>query len=176
MNIIVAYCRDRGIGISGKLPWHLVADLRHFKALTIGDGASAVVMGRKTWESLPLHSQPLPKRENIVLSRTMVPSKDGNPIVLDSIHAVKNVCREKNYSMVWIIGGENIYRQFLDDPDVSNIYVTDIDKVFSCDAFFPYFKEKFKLKWRSDLHMGNGFTYRFKHYVRVKGLSPTSLQ
>ena len=68
MNLIVAYCRNRGIGFKNKLPWKLSSDMNRFKNLTIGDGNNAVIMGRNTWESLPQKFKPLPKRSNIVLS------------------------------------------------------------------------------------------------------------
>ena len=68
MNLIVAYCRNRGIGFQNKLPWKLSQDMNRFKNLTIGNGNNAVVMGKNTWESLPQKYKPLPKRANIVLS------------------------------------------------------------------------------------------------------------
>ena len=68
MNIIVAHCRNRGIGFQNQLPWQLSADLKKFKELTIGNGNNAVIMGRNTWASLPSRYKPLPKRENIVLT------------------------------------------------------------------------------------------------------------
>ena len=68
MNLIVAYCRNRGIGFQNKLPWKLSQDMNRFKNLTIGNGNNAVVMGKNTWESLHQKYKPLPKRANIVLS------------------------------------------------------------------------------------------------------------
>ena len=69
INIIVAYCKNRGMGINNQLPWMISKDLKKFKILTVGNGKNCVIMGRKTWESLPF--KPLPLRANIVLSRTM---------------------------------------------------------------------------------------------------------
>ena len=66
INIIVAYCKNRGIGICNRLPWYLPQDLKRFKLLTTGD-ENSIIMGRKTWESLPV--KPLPKRKNIIVSR-----------------------------------------------------------------------------------------------------------
>ncbi len=70
MNLIVGFCKNRGIGLKNALPWHLKKDLVRFKKLTIGDGDNAVIMGRNTWNSLPKKWKPLPKRTNIVLTRT----------------------------------------------------------------------------------------------------------
>ena len=66
VKLIVAYCKNRGIGFQNQLPWRLSADLKRFKELTIGNGNNAVIMGRNTWASLPSEYKPLPKRENIV--------------------------------------------------------------------------------------------------------------
>ena len=72
MNIIVAACKNRGIGFKNKLPWKLSKEMKYFKELTIGEKNNAVVMGRNTWLSIPEKNRPLPKRENIVLiSRTV---------------------------------------------------------------------------------------------------------
>ena len=67
MNIVVAACKNRGIGFKNKLPWKLTKEMKYFKELTIGEKNNAVVMGRKTWLSIPEKNRPLPKRENIVL-------------------------------------------------------------------------------------------------------------
>ena len=68
MNLIVAYCKNRGIGFKNTLPWKLSLDMNRFKKLTIGNKNNAVIMGRNTWESLPLKYKPLPKRTNIILT------------------------------------------------------------------------------------------------------------
>ena len=70
MKLIVGFCRNRGIGYQNMLPWHLSEDLKRCKKLTIGTGNNAVIMGRNTWESLPKKYRPLPKRTNVVLTRT----------------------------------------------------------------------------------------------------------
>lgn len=165
INIIVAYCRNRGIGFQNRLPWNLSADLRYFKKLTIGDGRNAVVMGRNTWEGLPEVAQPLPKRANIILSRGRKPKKTGSAGVWSDIPSMKNFCRKRDYSQVWIIGGEEIYKQFMDDPDLKNIYVTYIDEAFQCDTFFPSFKDNFDLKWQSGQRVNEGLPYCFRHYI-----------
>ena len=71
MNLIVAHCKNRGIGFKNQLPWKLTLDMHRFKKLTIGNKNNAVIMGRNTWESLPLKFRPLPKRTNIILTTKM---------------------------------------------------------------------------------------------------------
>lgn len=164
MNIIVAYCKNRGIGLANRLPWRLRKDMEHFKNLTIGDGNNAVIMGRKTWESLPDRFKPLPKRVNIILSRTMDPHHSDRVHIFPDIISAKQFCEQHDYSQVWILGGQKIYEQFIGDNDVQNIFVTHIDKHFPCDAFFPPFKKRFKLKWQSDLQMDDTILFRFKQY------------
>ena len=71
LNLIVAHCRHRGIGFKNTLPWFIKSDLKRFKHLTIGNGNNAVIMGRKTWESLPVKHQPLSNRTNVIISNTI---------------------------------------------------------------------------------------------------------
>ena len=166
MNIIVAYCKNQGIGLGNRLPWRLKADLRHFRDLTIGNGYNAIIMGRKTWDSLPESVKPLPKRTNIILSRNKKPIAGENTHIFSDIKSAKCFCAEQKYDEVWIIGGQNIYEQFIGDPQVENIYVTYLDELFKCDTFFPPFKSRFKLRWQSDLRLEVGFLYRLQQYVR----------
>ena len=83
MNIVVATCKNRGIGINNKLPWRISADMNFFKYLTIGNKNNAVVMGKNTFESLP---QPLKNRDNIVVSTTI--KKNPNLIVSDKMFTI----------------------------------------------------------------------------------------
>ena len=71
INIIVAYTKNKGIGFKNKIPWKLNSDLIRFKKLTIGNGNNSVIMGKKTWDSLPYNVKPLPNRTNIIISKTM---------------------------------------------------------------------------------------------------------
>ena len=99
MNIIVAYCRNRGIGFQNQLPWRLSADLKRFKELTIGDGNNAVIMGRNTWASLPSGYKPLPKRENIVLTtevdKPVISNTNDTPILMPSLKETIKYCKER---------------------------------------------------------------------------------
>ena len=123
--------RNGGIGLRGKLPWRCRKDMEYFKNLTIGKGNNAVLMGRKTWESLPAK---LPKRENIVVSNKTTELE--NAIVCNSIVAAKEYCEERAFDELWIIGGRQIYQQCgILRPD--RYYITIIDKDIKCDTFMP---------------------------------------
>ena len=110
--MIVAMDEQGIIGKDETLPWKLSNDLKRFKKMTISDGFNAVVMGRKTWESLPNGFRPLPERLNIVMSRDTKWSDDGAEIALYPGRAIEiayaNGCDE-----LWIIGGSQIYELYL---------------------------------------------------------------
>jgi dihydrofolate reductase len=144
-NLIVAMCRNNGIGYKGKLPWQIPQDLHYFSTMTKGDGNNAVIMGNKTWQSLPIpkgRPRGLTDRDNFVLART-----DQFDTLLHNDHLLKtfkNIAELEAYLMkaelyeeVWVIGGADIYRQFLEADKIAKCYVTAIDEDFYCDAFFP---------------------------------------
>lgn len=136
INIIVATSYFGGIGIRNTLPFACKKDMKHFTKMTKGNGNynNAVLMGRKTWESLPI--KPLPDRDNYVISKTL--SGDN---VYNSITKCLHDCREKKYNTLWIIGGEKIYNSFIFEKYLSStvdrIYMTKIHKQYDCDVFFP---------------------------------------
>jgi dihydrofolate reductase len=169
MNIIVAHCKNRGIGFKNKLPWELSADLERFKQLTIGNGNNAVIMGRNTWRSLPSRYKPLPKRENIVLTteieKPVFSDTNDTPIWMPSLKESIKYCKERHISQTWIIGGEFLYKTALNTVDIDNIYITHIDNDFRCDTFFPivpsYFHVDSKTSWSEE----NDIKYRFEKYI-----------
>ena len=127
--IVVAYDKNRGIGTGGDLPWgrSLPADLAHFKELTTG---GAVVMGRKTYESIG--GRPLPNRKNIVLSTGEVVGAIG---AKNFAQALQLASEEPNQD-IFVIGGERVFAEAL--PEVDIIYATEVDYSFSnADVFFP---------------------------------------
>ena len=127
--IVVAYDKNRGIGTGGDLPWgrSLSADLAHFKELTTG---GAVVMGRKTYESIG--GRPLPNRKNIVLSGGEVTGAVG---AKNFAQALQFASEEPNQD-IFVIGGERVFAEAL--PEVDTIYATEVDDSFSgADVFFP---------------------------------------
>ena len=127
ISIIVAVAANNAIGKDNDLLWHISADLKRFKALTTGH---AVIMGRRTWMSLP--KRPLPNRRNIVLTRSAAFNDDGAEVAC-SIRQTFDLIRDEEESFV--IGGADIYRQFL--PFARNLYVTFVHSDFDGDVFFP---------------------------------------
>lgn len=112
------------IGRDGTLPWHLPEDMAHFRALTTG---AAVLMGRRTWESLPPRFRPLPGRRNLVLSRTPQHGVETFPDLRQALAAVSGD--------VWVIGGAAVYREAL--PLADRIEVTEIREPFEGDTYAP---------------------------------------
>ncbi len=140
---VVAMDDARIIGRKGSLPWHLPEDLAHFKSLTLG---GVVVMGRKTWDSLPAKFKPLPGRVNIVVTR--------NPEALSvpqGVHLVTSVAAALEMGRgfteaqrgVWVIGGAEIYRLSL--PLIDEVHLTHVHGVHEGDAAFPPFESDFEL-------------------------------
>lgn len=160
MKSIVAVDKNWGIGKEGKLLTHLPGDLKYFKEMTKG---KVVVMGRATFESLP-GKKPLPDRVNIVLSRN--PEFSGDCIHCKSMGELFKVLENYDMEDVYIIGGEDIYRQFL--PYCDCHLVTKIDSCFEADKHFE------NLDVRGDLELTNesceneenGHKYKFLEYRR----------
>ncbi len=138
-NIIVAFDINRGIGISNTLPWHIQDDLKQFSKLTRGNGKNAVIMGKNTWNSLPIKM--LAGRDNLILSSELV-IEENTPFnnyikTFNTLQKLINFCEKNNYEEVWIIGGSQIYNLFLDNKRVDKIYATIINRQYKCDTFFP---------------------------------------
>jgi dihydrofolate reductase len=127
ISIIVAVSEDWGIGKNNELLWHISEDLKRFKRLTTG---KSVIMGKRTWESLP--RKPLPGRKNIVLTDNPKEAIE-NAITAYSIDDAIGKC-EKNEE-VFIIGGGSIYSQFM--PVADRLYITHVHKKAPADIYFP---------------------------------------
>jgi dihydrofolate reductase len=128
VTIIVAVARNGVIGVDNRLPWRLPADLKRFKALTTGH---AVIMGRKTWESLPAKFRPLPDRLNIVVTRTADYRAEGATVV----HSLEQAIAAAGARAAFVIGGAEIYAQAL--PLATRLEVTEVDVSVEGDACFP---------------------------------------
>ena len=135
MKIIVAACKNFGIGFQNKLPWKLKSDLQKFKHLTIGNGNNAVIMGSNTWKSLP--KQPLTNRFNCILSTSLEVDND-NSKVFNNVDTLIDFTKSNNFDDVWVIGGEKIYNLFLEKDLVESIYLTKIYEKYICDTYFNY--------------------------------------
>ena len=104
LNIIVAVDEKNGIGKDGKIPWRNPEDLKFFKYMTIGDGNNALIMGRKTYESIP---KKLDRRKIVILSRTLEDEYEGNSVYSSLLSALKRLGKE-NYENIYICGGEQL--------------------------------------------------------------------
>ena len=160
ISIIAAVADNFAIGKANNLPWHLPADLKHFRQLTTGH---AIVMGKRTFESLP--KGPLPNRKNIVLTSVMSEGVNEGYFEADSLEDAVFLCEHEE--KVFIIGGATVYKQCIDKVDY--LYITWIHKSFSADAFFPAIDFS---KWEEVKHEdheadeNNTFSYTFSEYKR----------
>lgn len=133
ISMIVACDNNNNIGKNGKLPWrHLKEDMALFKKMTSAGKTPAVVMGRKTWESI---HKPLPGRVNIVISNT-INNIDGAIVATSADNAVR-LAKLAGVDNLWVIGGEKVYNDFM--GTATTVYVTRINSTFDdCDAVFPF--------------------------------------
>ena len=143
-KLIVAICKGGGIGKNNTLPWKIKEDLNYFSKVTKGNGNNAIIMGRKTFTSIG--SKGLHGRDNLILTNSSQYNNINNVLYFNDIHSIKEHCREKNYDDAWVIGGETIYKQFLDAQLIDMCSVTFINKPFECDTFFPKFGKEWLLE------------------------------
>lgn len=168
--LVVGCSKNKGIGKDGKLPWNIPDDMRHFKEVTqAGHTENSVIMGRKTWESIPPKFRPLVNRKNIVISSTLA---DTDCTVVPSLSEALRV----STGLVFIIGGFQLFQQALSSeflPLCEQIYLTRISKDFECDVFFPSpakeifqenFLEDFNIVSVSKTRSFNGIQYDFVVY------------
>ncbi|MFZ4521008.1 MAG: dihydrofolate reductase [Bacteroidales bacterium] len=160
ISIIVAIAQNMAIGKDNDLLWHIPADLKRFKQITSGH---PVIMGKRTWESLP--RRPLPNRRNIVITDLPGEKIEGCEMAY-SIHEAISLCdpEEENF----IIGGASVYRQFL--PHASRLYLTLVHKSFEADVFFPEIDfSHWKLISKEDFPSDetNDFDYSNETYERL---------
>ena len=158
LKLIYARSRNGVIGRDGQLPWHLPADLAHFKQTTLGQ---AVVMGRKTWDSLPERFRPLPGRTNIVITRQTDWHAPGT-LVAHSLEQAMSLCPAPG--PLWVIGGAEIYAQAL--PLASTVVVTEIDVEVQGDAHAPKLGTEWKEMSRLLQQNEDGLSYSFVTYKK----------
>jgi dihydrofolate reductase / thymidylate synthase len=144
-SIIVAIDNNFGISRFGEIPWTSSQDMKFFKDKTVGAGRNAVIMGRKTWESIPEDFRPLKDRQNIVISSTLKQDDYGNLIViytslLDALSSLGSTM--KAYDDIFIMGGEMLYKQVVSNYLYlcKRIYVTKFKANYECDKYFPFLK------------------------------------
>lgn len=158
LTLIAALARNGVIGRDNRLPWHLPADLKHFKALTTGH---TVIMGRKTWESLPEKFRPLPGRQNIVVTRNAGYAASGATVV----NSLADAVAAASGSEAFVIGGAELYQAALGLAD--RLELTEIARDYDGDTVFPtrdpaQWRETARESQRDD----NGLDFAFVSYAR----------
>lgn len=168
LKLIFAQASNGVIGCQGALPWYLPEDLAHFKRTTAG---SPVIMGRKTWDSLPRKYRPLSGRLNVVVTRQMdwvltrqADHSTQGVLVAHSIEEACSLC-PKN-STAWVIGGAQIYAQALSRAD--GAVVTQIHQPFEGDAYAPVFDTSWVETKRERLFSKDGVPYSIIHYTHQR--------
>jgi len=164
LHLIYARAANGVIGKQGRLPWHLPEDLAHFKRTTLG---CPVIMGRKTWDSLPPKFRPLPGRANVVITRQDDWCVDG-VLTADSLQTAMDLCASQ--PDVWVIGGAQIYAQAL--PLASTVEVTEIELEVEGDAFAPPLGSEWTSTRRESHVSTTGVAFHFVTYARTDGPAP----
>lgn len=160
LHLIYARAANGVIGRDNSMPWHLPEDLAHFKALTQGH---PVIMGRKTWDSLPARFRPLPGRTNIVVTRNADWQADG-VLRADSLEAAIALAQAHG-EQVWVMGGAQIYAQAL--PLADSVEVTVIHQDFDGDAYAPTLGAEWQETAREDKVSAQGLPFSFVRYTRT---------
>ena len=158
LHLIYARARNGVIGKDNRLPWHLPEDLAHFKALTQGH---PVIMGRKTWDSLPARFRPLPGRANIVITRQ--PDWHQNGVQhASSLREALLFAEQTDTPTAWVMGGAQIYAQAL--PLADELVVTEIDADFDGDAHAPALSAEWREVARDPVVAASGLRLAFVTY------------
>ena len=159
INMIIARAANGVIGKNGALPWHLPEDMAHFKRLTLG---WPVIMGRKTWDSLPGRFRPLPGRANIVITRQPGWNEAG-ALPAGSLAGALKLCGDAGEA--WIIGGAQIFADAA--PLAHRIEVTEIAQDFDGDVFAPPLSEEWRETARQAHVSGNGLPFSFVTFEKA---------
>ena len=163
ISLIAAVAANRAIGKNNELLWHLPADMAYFRETTRG---RPVIMGRKTWESLPARFRPLPGRRNIVVSRNAGYDAPGAELASSLDAALAAVADDENS---FVIGGADLYRQSI--PLADRLYLTEVESSVEGDAFFPEFDRH---DWQeisrsaTQTDQTNGLRFAFVVYQRTQ--------
>ncbi|XP_069483654.1 dihydrofolate reductase [Ambystoma mexicanum] len=183
LNAIVAVCPSMGIGKDGNLPWPILRnEFKYFQRMTMTatqEGKqNVVIMGRKTWLSIPEKNRPLKGRINIVLSRELTAPPPGAHYLANSLDGALELLETRELAgkvdLLWIIGGSSLYRELIGRPHHQRLFVTRILKEFECDTFLPEFDlEKYRLLPEyPGVSLGiqeeNGIQYKFEVYEKVE--------
>ena len=159
LHLVFARAANGVIGINNTLPWHLPEDLAHFKRTTLG---CPVIMGRKTWDSIPAKFRPLPGRTNVVVTRQADWQAPG-ALRAGSVEQAMQLCADQPDA--WVIGGAQIYAQAL--PLASSAVVTEIDADFEGDSFAPLLGAGWAESTREPHVAASGLRFSFVTYTHT---------
>lgn len=172
-SIIVIIDKNNGIGKNSAMPWHFPLDLKHFAKITTITQSSkkinAVIMGRKTWESIPESHRPLKNRLNAVLTHDNNMRFPENIFKFSSLDdALCSLYDNPKIENVFVIGGGKVFAEAINHTQCQKLYVTQIDKTFDCDTFFPRIDlEKFKLIDKSPTVIDKDVELNFLLYEKI---------
>lgn len=167
IELVVASDEAGGIGKDGDLPWSLPGDMRHFRRLTRRapkGRRNAVIMGRRTWDSIPERFRPLAGRLNIVVSRRPDLPLPEAARLAHSLEGALEAASEA--AAVFVIGGAMLYAEALSHPSARVVHLTRVRARVSCDTFLPPLGAEWVLEEVSAAKTENGLTYDFARYVR----------
>lgn len=190
--VVAASSENLGIGTQGNLPWRIKGDMDYFKCLTStckeSSKVNAVIMGRKTWESIPTKFRPLPNRLNVVLSRShqfqeqIKDTWDASKVVVSNslIESLEMVSKAENVEGVFVIGGGLLYAEALTSEYCSKVFLTEVTyggpAQATYDTFFPEISaRKFRLFKQSPIQVENDYSYRFSEYDRIVDITTNPL-
>ena len=191
INLIVACDLNFGIGINGKLPWEgkLKSEMHHFArhtrnvpaSIATSNGKNAVVMGRKTWQSIPEKFRPLRGRFNVVLSNSLkTENNDEKYVVKKSLkNALEFLDEKEDIYKIWIIGGSSLYKEAIEDKLCDNLFVTKVfEKFDGLDTFIPnpsdFGYERLEKSVALDLkevHLEDGIEFQYEIWKNKEDLS-----
>ena len=171
-SIVVAVDEKFGIGRQGGLPWNLPGDLKHFKEVTMQGGPrqNIVIMGRKTWESIPPKFRPLPGRINLVLTRDpaiFFPNAIRALDLEDALALTTKPPLKDTVGDIYVIGGGEVFNTAIRHPACQKLFITHVQQSYDCDRFFPAIPSAFKETARSQIFQEGGICFFFSTYNRV---------
>ncbi|XP_044518915.1 dihydrofolate reductase [Gracilinanus agilis] len=181
INCIVAVSQNMGIGRHGDLPWPMLRnEFKYFQKMTttpsVEGKQNLVIMGRKTWFSIPEKNRPLKDRINIVLSRELKEPPHGAHYLASSLDDALNLLElpelADKVDMVWIVGGSSVYQEAMKKPGHQRLFITRVLQEFECDTFFPEIDlQKYKLLQNypgvnTDVQEEKGIQYKFEVYEK----------
>lgn len=166
--MIVAADEHHGIGKNGHLPWKLRKEYKYFRDTTRKTDnptkQNMVIMGHKTWDSLEPEFRPLPNRRNVVLTRHAGLTAEGAEVCTSIDEAI--ALADDNIEKIFVLGGGQIFKEFINDPRLTGVFLTKVHKTFDCDTFFPEIPSTFKEPQKLGSDEENEISYDFLLYTK----------